>query len=97
MIYHVTEAFSWEEYSRKDHYKPENFGKEGFIHCCYREQLNGVLDRYFKNKVNLVVLFIDENLLQPEVKLEEGPTKELFPHVYGLINKEAVVKVERIS
>ena len=42
----------------------------------------------------MVIVFIDENKLQSEVRYEDGDNcgKE-YLHVYGLINNDAVIKV----
>jgi uncharacterized protein (DUF952 family) len=96
MLLHICLASVWERCSG-DNYKPETFEKEGFIHCCLERQLAGVLTRYFKGANNLVLLSIDENKLLSEVKYEAGPDHDLFPHVYGPINKTAVTSVKPLS
>jgi uncharacterized protein (DUF952 family) len=94
MLLHVCSAKAWK--LTGDHYQPESFEKEGFIHCCLERQLEGVLQRYFAGASSLVLLSIDENKLLADVKYEEGHDHDLFPHIYGPINKSAVVSVKAL-
>jgi uncharacterized protein (DUF952 family) len=97
MIYHVARFEDWEAHQELDHYKPPAFLHEGFIHCCSKEQIQGVLERYFKNQDNLLLIEIDDARLKARVLYEEGSNKDFFPHVYGSINKSAVVGVRVIA
>ena len=65
---------------------------EGFIHCSTEAQVQGVLERYYADKTNLVKLVIDTNLLTHPLKYEFSPSiEEEFPHIFGTINLEAVI------
>ena len=75
-------------------YFPDGYKREGFIHCSTGDQIPGVLQRYYAGVSNLILLHIDEEKLTPELKYEEATNKELFPHVFGPINKDAIVKME---
>jgi uncharacterized protein (DUF952 family) len=96
MILHVCTAEEWMNCSDSSLYQPASYVSEGFIHCCIDSQLPGVLDRYFGGKYNLYLLTIDEMKLKAEVILEGSVNNEEFPHVYGAIEKAAIVKVEKI-
>lgn len=66
---------------------------EGFIHCAYPRQLEGVANRYFPDIAEMVILHLDPELLDADVRVEP-PTPgsdEPFPHVYGPIPTAAVV------
>lgn len=93
MIYHVTTKKEWESFHNKDHYAPLAYKKEGFIHNCHLHQLKGVLDRYFAGRTDLLLLLIDEEKLVSPLRHEPGTGNELFPHIYGTINKDAIRKV----
>ena len=95
MIYHVTTSDEWLAHRNLPTYKPAGFEAEGFIHCSTESQLPGVLQRYFAGKTNLIVLHIDETKLNAILKYEEATNNELFPHVFGPINKDAIVNVIR--
>ena len=60
-----------------------------------REQLAGVLDRYFRGQADLVVLKIDVQRLRSPLRWENPPgSNERFPHIYGPLNVDAVTGVE---
>lgn len=97
MIYHVTTAAAWQQAKELGQYQHVSLEKEGFIHNCSKAQLAGVLERYYKDQTNLLLLHIDETLLEAEVKYElAASVKEMFPHIFGPINMDAVVKTEAL-
>ncbi|HEU5292813.1 MAG TPA: DUF952 domain-containing protein [Cyclobacteriaceae bacterium] len=94
MIYHVATEHEWEAYKNEQVYAPSAFEREGFIHLCYANQLNGVLDRYYKSAAHIILLHINEKKLSSQLKHESGTNGELFPHAYGKINKDAIEKID---
>ncbi len=94
MIYHITTQAEWAGYSKENNYAPIAFAVEGFIHCCSKAQVEGVLQRYFQGKTDLLLLEVDESKLTALLKFEPATNHELFPHVYGVINKDAINKIE---
>jgi uncharacterized protein (DUF952 family) len=98
LIYHVTTIKEWEEAQKQGSYSAVSLATEGFIHCSQEHQVHGVIERYFKGKHDLVKLVIDTDQLKPELKYELAPSvNEEFPHVFGRINLDAVVKVEQLN
>ena len=94
IIFHVARNADWQESVGHDQYAPTAFKAEGFIHCCEPAQLPGVLQRYFNGQKDLLLLHLDKKKLMASLKYERSTGNELFPHLYGVINKAAVVKVE---
>ena len=98
MIYHLTTAAEWEAAGRAGEYRVSTRGRtldeEGFIHCSVAGQVAGVADRFYRGLTDLVLLAIDERLVRPEIRCEAPPgTSERFPHIYGPLNLDAVVRV----
>jgi uncharacterized protein (DUF952 family) len=94
LIYHITTREDWERAKPEGSYRPEAFAAEGFIHCSTREQVVRVADARFRGRRGLVLLCIDEGRVAAEIiyeNLEGG--RELFPHIYGELNADAVVEV----
>ena len=78
-------------------YEADSLALEGFIHTSKAEQVQGVLNRYYKNKTDLLLLHIDEKKLTAPLKYELAPSiNEAFPHIYGRLNLDAVEKTEAI-
>jgi uncharacterized protein (DUF952 family) len=97
IIYHVTTEADWKQAKENGFYESPSLKNEGFIHCSQEEQVAGVLERYFAGKTNLVKLVIDTDKLTSQFIYEWSPsTTDTFPHVYGPINLDAVVKVQAI-
>jgi uncharacterized protein (DUF952 family) len=97
IIYHITTLNDWNQAKAKGIYESPSLIKEGFIHCSEEAQIEGVLHRYFEITKDLVKLEIDTNKLIPELKYELSPAlNELFPHVCGPINLNAVTGFSKI-
>jgi uncharacterized protein (DUF952 family) len=96
-IYHITTKEDWDAAKEKGFYTAPSLETEGFIHCSEEHQVNGVLDRYYRGKSNLLKLVINPQKLRSELKFELAPSiNENFPHVYGPINLDAVAAIEEI-
>ena len=98
IIYHVTTAAEWKAAQDSGFYESPSLKEEGFIHCSQENQVAGVLERYFAGKTDIVKLVIDTDKLINRFVFEWSPsTADTFPHVYGSVNLEAVIKVEKIN
>jgi len=78
-------------------YAPQAFAREGFIHCSYAHQVCAVANRLFKGRTDLVLFEIDPTKLRSAVideNLEGG--NEVFPHIYGKLPMQAVVRVHEL-
>ena len=94
MIYHVITKAMWQEAVAKGYYEAPSLLTEGFIHTSTEGQVQGVLERYYKNQQDLLLLHIDETKLAAALKYELAPSvNEMFPHIYGRLNLDAVVEV----
>ncbi|HPH86318.1 MAG TPA: DUF952 domain-containing protein [Ferruginibacter sp.] len=97
MIYHVTSKTDWENALLLGRYEAASLQSEGFIHNSTAEQVAGVLDRYYRNEKDLLLLHIDEDKLTAPLRYELAPSvNEMFPHLFGPLNLDAVVKTEAI-
>lgn len=97
MIYHVVTAVNWQKALQQGFYEADSLLHEGFIHTSKAEQVQGVLERYYKNQNDLLLLHIDETKLTAPLKYELAPSvNETFPHIYGRLNLDAVLKIENL-
>lgn len=96
IIYHVVMPDYWAEFAEKKVFTPPTFEEEGFIHCCTEEQINYVLTTYFKGVAEILLLKIDANLLTAELKIEPA-NGQYFPHIYGAINKSAIINIKKMN
>jgi uncharacterized protein (DUF952 family) len=101
IILHITQRTNWEKDSVD--YQTESLVTEGFIHCSTPEQVLPVANAVFKGQSDLVLLVIDPQKLTFPLKYEApvqtltaNPEQEIqqrFPHLYGPLNRDAVIKV----
>lgn len=90
LIYHIVLPEVWENLNA-DIYRPASLESEGFIHCSFREQLDCVIKRYYSNAERLLVLELDSERLMSRVVCEVSTGNEIYPHIYGPLNVDAVV------
>jgi uncharacterized protein (DUF952 family) len=74
-------------------YVARSLETEGFIHCSFEDQLDGVIGRYYADVDEVVVLTIETERLMSRVVNEPSTANEIYPHVYGPINRDAIVDV----
>jgi uncharacterized protein (DUF952 family) len=91
-IYHLVPRRDWESQAAGA-YRAASLQSEGFIHCSNREQVERVANLFYATESDLVLLSIDVDRLTSELRDEDIGTVERFPHVYGPIDREAVVGV----
>jgi uncharacterized protein (DUF952 family) len=93
-LLHIATAAAWATAREQGQYVPEAFATEGFVHCSEPEQVVRVANSRFVGRTDLVLLWINVARLAARVVYEnlEGGD-EVFPHVYGPINLDAVVAV----
>jgi uncharacterized protein (DUF952 family) len=94
LIYHIVLPEVWEKFENEYDYEAESLASEGFIHCSYRNQLDEVLARYYKNADKVLILHINLHYLTAKFVAEPSTNREIYPHIYGKINKSAIVGVE---
>ena len=102
-ILHITHSQDWQTALENGAYHTPSLEKDGFIHCSTDSQALRVANNFYRAQTDLVLLVIDTDRLQSPLKFEgpinpgtgqaETDNPDLFPHVYGAINIEAVVKV----
>ena len=93
-FYHITTPENWDKFQNKDYYEAESLHTEWFIHGSYWEQLDDTLRLYYKGISKVILIEIDPSELTSKLVIEKSREGNLFPHIYGAINKSAIVQVE---
>ena len=93
-IYHIVLPQVWERFKDRPSYQAESLVAEGFIHCSYPNQLEAVLERYYRGVERVLILKIDTEKLMAKLVKESSTNEEIYPHIYGRLNHSAVVGVE---
>ncbi|MCC6616891.1 MAG: DUF952 domain-containing protein [Anaerolineae bacterium] len=88
----------WERAQAEGSYQVGSLQTEGFIHFSTPVQVARVANAIYAGRTDLVLLVVDEAKLSAELKYEPpagtySPSDELFPHLYGPLNLDAVERV----
>lgn len=97
-IFHIATESDWRRTLETGTYTTSTAGRtlaqEGFIHASRRDQVQGVFDRYYRSLgQRLVLLTVDPARLTDAEVVVEPVGDDTYPHVYGPINRSAVVDV----
>ena len=96
LIFHLTSKDAWEASRPAGEYAAPSLAEEGFIHCSKDiPQLLKVAARLYPGETGLLVLDVDLDKLTSPLKNEPSRSGEIYPHIYGILNADAVVR-ERV-
>ena len=93
LIYHIVLPDVWAAFDT-GLYKPSSLASEGFIHCSTAAQLEAVIGRYYSHEERVVVLEIETENLMSRVLNEISTDHEIYPHIYGPINRDAIFRLK---
>ena len=102
VVWHIATRADWEAGCAAGSYRPASLDRDGFIHCSTAAQVVGSADRYFRGRSDLVLLCIDESRVAGTLRYEppavigsvaDQRTGERFPHLYGPLSLDAVIRV----
>ena len=90
-VYHIVLPDAWAAFD-SDLYEHPSLGGEGFIHCSFADQIDAVIGRYYSGAERVIVLEIDTEKLMSRMLKEPSTNSEIYPHIYGPINRDAIVR-----
>ena len=91
LIYHIVLPEVWAAFEG-DLYEAASIRTEGFIHCSFAAQLDAVIARYYGDENRVVILEIDPEKLTSRMIAEPSTNNEIYPHIYGPINRDSIVR-----
>ncbi len=91
-ILHITTRAAWDAAQHGGEYRADSLHREGFIHCSTPAQVVRTAHRFYRGQHDLVLLLIDSAELQADLRYEAAD-HDLFPHIYGPLNLDAVLDV----
>lgn len=92
-LYHITHPETYRLAEERGSFSEDSLETEGFIHCSFKQQMIQTANRFYRGQIGLMILKIDPRKLAAEVKLEAAENGELFPHIYGPVNLDAILEV----
>ncbi|HET9074457.1 MAG TPA: DUF952 domain-containing protein [Solirubrobacteraceae bacterium] len=97
MIFHIAPESDWEAAIAAGAYAADSLSTEGFIHFSNAEQVARVAGVRFSGRDDLLLLCVEPERLRAPLRYEPGApdSQELFPHLYGPLELDAVAAVRR--
>jgi uncharacterized protein (DUF952 family) len=95
-ILHISSRAEWHCARLAGSYEADSLSTQGFIHCSRPDQVLWVANsnNRFDGQDDLVLLCIDPDLVAAEIRYENlDGDKNLFPHIYGPLNLDAVTDI----
>ncbi|MQY17587.1 DUF952 domain-containing protein [Nocardia macrotermitis] len=96
-LVHMCTRDEWDRARAAGDRRPESLEAEGFVHLSAPRQVHLPANRLFSGRDDVVLLWLDPELLGAPVKWEPGvpsdPESMRFPHLYGPLPTRAVVSV----
>ena len=97
-IFHLITEGDWQSAHNSEHWRPPSLADEGFVHCSQdREQAVRVVQRLYPDHTDMLALEVDTDKLQYPVISEPSRSGEIYPHIYGPLETNAVVMVWRVK
>ena len=95
LTYHLVPRAFWEAQDTTQDYQPEPMqaGREAFIHCTDgADNLAATANRFYRQTPGeMLALLIDLERVEALVKYEDAG--HIYPHIYGALNRDAVVGI----
>lgn len=101
-LYHALRLEDWrnpvsEQPQGGPPYRASSLDREGFIHLSTREQIQKSVQLYFRAQDPLLLLTIDPKRCEAPLKWEKSRDDLPFPHLYGPLNLDAIVKCHALG
>jgi uncharacterized protein (DUF952 family) len=90
VIAHISARQVWQAAQSMAEYRGDTLESEGFIHCSKADQVLETANRYYLGRQDLVLVWIDPQRVKAEIRWEAA-SGQVFPHIYGALNLDAVV------
>ena len=92
-IFHITSCAQWKQAEVISAYHSDTLSTEGFIHCSTLQQVISVANTLYHGQRGLVLVCINSSKVQAKIRYEGVEGGEQYPHIYGELNLDAVIKV----
>jgi uncharacterized protein (DUF952 family) len=94
LIYKILPRSEWEDARAAGRFRGSAVDlADGYIHFSTAAQAQETAARHFAGKVGLLVLEVDGDALGAALRWEPSRGGDLFPHLYGDLQVDAVLRV----
>lgn len=95
-LVHLTTEREWALARSAGEYRAPSLEHEGFIHLSRPDQILAVANSFYRDLEGTLLLWLDPSKLSAAVRWEQVG-EEVFPHLYGPLNLEAVAAVTPLN
>lgn len=92
LIIHLCQRQEWLKSQEQETYRNKSLAQVGFIHCSQPEQMLEVANHYYQGIPDLILLWMIPDRVTSEIRWE-SVDGVLFPHIYGPINRDAIISI----
>lgn len=96
-LVHLCSATDWARAQKLGVHRPESLTSVGYVHLSTPAQVHLPANRLYAGRTDLMLLRVDAARLTSPVRWEPGvptdPDGMVFPHLYGELPVEAVIRV----
>jgi uncharacterized protein (DUF952 family) len=94
--YHLVPREEYERQNQAEDYLPAAFAEDGFIHLTDgADELAAVGNRYYRDDPrSFLALVVDLARVRAPVRYEDP--RQIYPHIYGPLNRDAIVAVREV-
>lgn len=99
LIFHVCKREEWDKAREVGHYAGSSQDQaDGFIHLSSFEQVRVSVAKHRAGQDDLVILCVDPmKVAKATLRWEESRGGKLFPHIYGVIEIDSIVRTEPLA
>jgi uncharacterized protein (DUF952 family) len=91
VLYKIMSKQEWETAQAQGIYEGSEVDrKDGFIHLSTAHQVRATAEKHFSGKTDLVLISVREESLGSSLKWENSRGGDLFPHIYGQLQLDAI-------
>lgn len=97
-IIHIAYREDWNRALVDGVYRVDSLDSQGFIHLSEESQVTNVANSVFRGEEDLLLLYVDYEKIKGKVRWEgKRDYGEDFPHLYGPLPLDAVVRIEEFK
>lgn len=100
ILYKILTPQQWQEFQSTHTFSGSEMDtKDGFIHLSFKNQVDGIRQKFFKENAELVLISLDSSKLSNEfLKIEANkPGGNKYPHYYAHLNIAMVIESKAID
>jgi uncharacterized protein (DUF952 family) len=93
LTFHLVPQSYFDAFDPRADYTPRDYPREGFIHCTDgADEMARTANRYYKMDAQPhYYLYIDKTRVRAPLRYDDAA--RLYPHIYGALNRDAIVAV----